>query len=123
MKRDDCPKFDFCNAPLCPKDEESMQHCAWFPDEDICPLRFVPEWVKRQRRIAKATDRCFERGCFTVRMLQRRCVIGKAIAGVDPDKGPPEDQETEWLETHPKIVVTDEMRERGKEAAQRNLGR
>jgi len=106
MKRDDCPKFDYCNVPLCPKDEESMQHCAWFPDEDICPLRFVPEWIKRQRRIAKATNRSFEAGCFTVRMLKRRCRITQGIKGADPDKGPPEEQEQDWLNAHPVLVPT-----------------
>jgi len=67
-------------------------------------LHDVPDWVKRQRKIAKicVTESA---GCFTLPMLERRCVIGKKISGIDPDMTEAERKEAEnnWLEKHPLI--------------------
>ena len=100
-----CPDFDECNAPLCPYDEQSVASCAWFPDEEICRRQKVPEWAKRQRRIAKKLERDWTRGSFTVRMLQRRCKITSAMRGANPDKGPATEQEEKWLQDHPELEV------------------
>jgi hypothetical protein len=85
---------------------------AWFADEPVCRLNDIPEWVKRQRKIAKTgTDTA---GCFTLPMLKRRCVIGKKISGIDPDEteSEREDAEKKWLEKHPPIKPkSDEERE------------
>jgi hypothetical protein len=67
-------------------------------------LHDVPEWVNRQRKIAK-TGAGETAGCFTLPMLERRCVIGKKITGIDPDGAETDREEAEkdWLEKHPPV--------------------
>jgi hypothetical protein len=45
---------------------------TWFPDEDICRLANIPEWVKRQRKISK---KAAPGGYFTLAMLRHDCRI------------------------------------------------
>ena len=48
-------------------------------------------------------------------MLERRCVIGKKISGIDPDgtETEREDAEKNWLEKHPLVKPkSDEEREK-----------
>jgi len=99
----DCKHFDECSAPLCPLDEGTAR-AVWFADETICRLQDVPEWVKRQRKIAK-TGVTAAAGCFTLPMLERRCVIGKKITGIDPDTADEErkNAENDWLVRHPPV--------------------
>jgi len=97
MSASDCPKFDACSAPICPKDAESTAHCAWFPDEDVCPLRDVPTWVRRQRRIAKAVGKNAAAGCFTAKMLAHPCVIRPGIKGLDPETAITESRVSAWV--------------------------
>jgi len=98
-----CKHFDHCSAPMCPKDVGAIK-TAWFANEPVCRLHDVPEWVKRQRRIAKTcTDETA--GFHTLPMLERRCVIGKKMAGICPD-GTDADREVaerNWLDRHPPI--------------------
>jgi len=99
---ENCKYFDGCSAPMCPRNSGAATS-VWFADEPVCRLHDVPEWVKRQRKIAKAgTDTA---GCFTLSMLERRCVIGKKICGIDPDAtgSELEDAERYWLEKHPPV--------------------
>jgi len=117
MGKKRCRYFEECNAPLCPNDESSAAHCSWFPGEEICRLQQHPAWVTRQHKIARKLPHDMESGCFTVRMLQRNCVMGSDFAGVDPDKGPAHEQEDVWLKKHPEYVPTEEHRERGKKLA------
>jgi len=112
MVKEECKYFDECSAPLCPIDEDSLQYGAWFPTEDTCRLQPLPEWVKRQRKIAKKIG--FEAGCFTVRMLQRKCNITVALKGIDPDRGPVKNYEGKWLEKHPEYNVTPQAKALGK---------
>ena len=92
----DCTKFSECSAPLCPLDK-TPEGSEWYPDEDIC-TKHSPDWVKVQRKIAERT-REPER-YFTYEMLNRNCVIGRAIAGLDPER--PRDEELKkWLAKHP----------------------
>ena len=107
----DCTYFDGCSAPICPMDADSVEYCAWFPDEEICRKADVPDWVRRQKKTAKKVDYDFERGCFTMRMLERKCMIKAGTTGVDPNKGDPHDLEDEWLENHPTLIITDAQRE------------
>lgn len=100
-RRMDCPRFDGCSAPICPISEDSMRNCAWFPDEDICPLRDVPSWVRRQRRIATAAGKDRDRGCFTAAMLSHPCVIGSAIKGLDPESEITARRAQEWISARP----------------------
>jgi hypothetical protein len=98
-----CKYFESCSAPLCPRDAWAAK-TAWFAGEPVCRLHGVPEWVKRQRKISK-TGADETAGCFTLPMLERRCVIGKKISGIDPGGTEAEREEAEknWLEKHPPV--------------------
>ena len=111
--RENCKYFDGCSAPICPRDKRAV-HTAWFVGEPVCRLHDVPEWVKQQRKIAKKAAK-ETAGCFTLPMLERRCIIGKKITGIDPDgdEAEREDAEKNWLEKHPPIKPkSDEEREK-----------
>ena len=113
--RNDCRYFDGCSAPLCPLDESSVSHAAWFPDEEICRLADSPEWVSRQKKISKKLT--FESGCFTVRMLERKCRFTSGQLGVDPAKGNPHNLEDAWLKEHPTYVPSEKQAEHSKKIA------
>ena len=94
-----CKYFDECSAPICPEDEASMKHCAWFPDEDVCrrgDFASTP-MVRNQKRIARATGKDFERGCFTVEMLSGVTKITRSIKGLDPETPASADRVKKWL--------------------------
>ena len=101
--RENCKYFDSCSAPMCPRSSGAAE-TVWFADEPVCRLHEVPEWVKRQRKIAK-TGADETAGYFTLSMLERRCVIGKKISGIDPDGTETEREvaERNWLEKHPPV--------------------
>jgi hypothetical protein len=108
-----CKYFVDCSAPMCPRDT-GLANTAWFADEPICRLHDVPEWVKRQRKIAK-TGVNETAGCFTLPMLERRCMIKKGLTGIDPDCTDLEWEvaEKRWLEKHPEMKpIPDEDREK-----------
>jgi hypothetical protein len=100
---ENCKHFEGCSAPVCPRDAGAAK-TAWFAGEPVCRLHDVPEWVKQQRKIAKTGGK-ETAGCFTLPMLERRCVIGKKITGIDPGGTEAEREEAErnWLDTHPQI--------------------
>jgi hypothetical protein len=81
-----------------------VAQAVWFADEPVYRLQDAPEWVKRQRKIAK-TGASAIAGCFTLPMLERRCVIGKKMAGIDPDATDAERKiaEQNWLCRHPPV--------------------
>jgi hypothetical protein len=114
----DCKYFDGCSAPLCPKDE-GIADRTWFPDEDMCRLADVPDWVKRQRKISR---RAAPGGYFTVAMLTHDCRINKRMKGIDPDGTDKERAacEAAWFTAHP--VITPEMREKNRAIGQKNKG-
>jgi hypothetical protein len=107
----DCKYFDGCSAPLYPKDE-GIANYTWFPDEDICRLSDVPDWVKRQRKVSRkaAPD-----GYFTLAMLKHDCRIAQGMKGIDPDGTDKEREKNEaaWFKAH--LVITAEERERLRE--------
>ncbi|WP_461257363.1 hypothetical protein [Treponema sp. R80B11-R83G3] len=108
-----CKYFDECSAPICPMDVGAAQP-VWFADEPVCRLQDVPEWVKRQRKIAKIGASAIA-GYFTLAMLERRCVIGKKMSGIDPDATDVERKTAEenWLCGHPTIkAITGVEREK-----------
>lgn len=78
-----CRHFNDCDAPLCPEDV-NLKQCLWFPSEPVCRLRDAPEWVGKQRIIArlKGIDR---EKYFTLRMLQRITEIDSQLEGADPE--------------------------------------
>jgi hypothetical protein len=104
----DCKYFDGCSAPLCPKDE-GVADRTWFPDEDICRLADVPEWVKRQRKVSR---KAAMGGYFTLAMLNHDCRISKGMKGIDPDGTDKERaaDEAAWFKARP--AITAEMREK-----------
>ena len=117
---DNCKYFDSCSAPMCPRDAGAAKK-TWFPGEPVCRLHDVPEWVKRQRKIA-GTGADETAGCFTLPMLERRCMIKKGIIGIDPDGTDSELKEAEkaWLEKHPeKKPIPEETRAKYKTQAER----
>jgi len=109
----DCPRFDSCDAPLCPLDEDRAKR-TWFPDEPICDRAGMgtTRFVKIQRRIAKAvvlTDTF-----FTVPMLEAVDRIRPETTGLDPDSNANrQHRELEWIKKHrrgPGRVWTPEAR-------------
>jgi hypothetical protein len=113
----ECKYFDGCSAPLCPKDTGN-EKCAWFADEEVCRLADVPEWVKRQRKVAK---KAALGGYFTLAMLKQDCRINAGIKGVDPNGTDKEraDDEAAWLRTHPVISAGERERNRALAAKSR----
>jgi hypothetical protein len=111
-----CKYFDGCSAPLCPRDE-GVADRTWFSDEDICRLRDVPEWVRRQRKVSR---RATPEGYFTMAMLNQGCRIAQGMKGIDPN-GSEEERaacEAAWFKSHP--VITAEERERNRALAAKN---
>ena len=107
----DCRYFDSCSAPLCPK-SDTVKTAAWFPDEEICRIQDVPNWVKQQKKIAK-TEANETAGCFTLAMLQQNCTIKTGIKGIDPNLTDTERKAAEkvWLDKHPaKKPISEERR-------------
>jgi hypothetical protein len=114
----DCNYFDGCSAPLCPGDEGAADR-TWFPDEDICRLKDVPGWVKRQRGVSR---KAAEGGYFTLAMLNHACRIPRGMKGIDPD-GSEEERaagEAAWFKAHP--VITAEEREKRRVTGLKNKG-
>jgi hypothetical protein len=114
----DCKYFDGCSAPLCPRDE-GVADRTWFPDEDICRLADVPEWVKRQRKVSR---KAAQGGYFTLAMLRHDCRIPKGMKGIDPD-GADEERaadEAAWFKARP--VITAENRGKKRAVGLKNKG-
>lgn len=117
--RKECQYYDDCSAPLCPLDPESLKHGIWYPDEEICQKRSVPDWVKVQRRIAKKTSDVDK--YFTFEMLARVYKVTQGIVGLDPDKEE-KPQLKRWLEKHPpKSSVKKELTEEEKAVLRERL--
>jgi len=101
----DCPRFDECDAPLCPMDEDRAKR-TWFPDEPICDRGGMgtTRFVKIQKRIAKAvvlTDTF-----FTVPMLEAVGGVKAGIAGLDPDSNADrQHREREWIKKHSRAPI------------------
>lgn len=115
MEKSECKYFEECSAPLCPEDGSSLENGCWFPDEEICRKGSPPEFVRRQKRIAKKLD--FDAGCFTKKMLEQKCKITSALKGIDPDKGCPHDLEDAWLKKHPAFIASEKMIQQSKKNA------
>jgi hypothetical protein len=82
MKKN-CKYYEFCNAPLCPLDEESLEEGIWYPDEEICKKRTSLKWIKNQKKIVKlGTPVDFY---FDYQMLNSLKKIRRGIKGKDPD--------------------------------------
>jgi len=93
-----CRHFDYCSAALCPLDPEHLKIGIWYPDEEICRLRTVPDWVRIQKKISKRTKD--NNTYYTYEMLNRNCRVGRGMLGLNPDKSE-EPQLEDWLKKHP----------------------
>ena len=98
LKSDQCRHFDCCSAPLCLLDEKHLKADIWYPDEEICRLKKIPDWIKRQKKIGKKTKD--KNTYYTYEMLNRNCKVGKGMTGLNPDKSE-ESQLEDWLKKHP----------------------
>ena len=98
FRSDQCRYFNSCSAPLCPSDAKHLKIEAWYPDEEICRLKTVPNWIKIQKKIAKKTKD--KNTYYTYEMLNRNCKVGSGMTGLNPDK-PEKPQLTAWLKKHP----------------------
>ena len=105
---DQCRHFDYCNAALCPLNEKYIK-ATWYPDEEICRLKSVPNWVKIQKKIAKKTKD--KNTYYTYEMLNRNCKVGTGMTGLNPDK-PEELQLIAWLEKHPQKKAISEKQKK-----------
>src|SRR3989304_2364142 len=78
-----CHHQRLCAAPLCPRDIYLGER-IWFPDEPICPIRSCPDWVRKQRKIARlpSADPALY---FSYRMLNRLGRIDRDLQGANPD--------------------------------------
>ncbi|MFO8101068.1 MAG: hypothetical protein R6U37_02700 [Dehalococcoidia bacterium] len=78
-----CRHYQNCDAPLCPEDP-NVRQCIWFPGEPVCRLKNAPEWVAKQRKIARLKG--IDSGkYFTVRILEKIREITPEIEGADPE--------------------------------------
>jgi len=78
-----CRAYESCAAPLCPKDV-NVGRCLWFADEPVCTLRKVPDWVRKQRRIARLPNTDPSK-YFTLHMLNATRRISRGLRGADPN--------------------------------------
>jgi len=98
LKSDQCRHFDSCSAPLCPLDEKHLKAGIWYPDEEICRLKKITDWIKRQKKIAKKTKD--KDTYYSYEMLNRNCKVGTGMTGLNPDIAE-EPQLIVWLKKHP----------------------
>ena len=108
-KSDQCRHFDYCSAVLCPSYPEHSKIGIWYPDEEICRLKAVPNWVKIQKKIVKKTKD--KNTYYTYEMLNRNCKVGTGMTGLNPDK-PEELQLIAWLEKHPQKKALSEKQKK-----------
>jgi hypothetical protein len=80
-------------------------------------LADIPEWVKRQRKIAK---KAASGSYFTLAMLQQDCRIARGVKGISPEGTDKERAAAEaaWLSSHP--AITEEEREKMRATGEKN---
>jgi len=108
VQAEGCPSFTVCSAPLCPLDV-ALDQRIWYPDESICARHGTSSdypWLKTQRKIARKT-RASDK-YYTFRMIERNCVVGRGMVGLDPNREE-KPQLERWLRIHPaKKKLTEE---------------
>lgn len=109
LKSDQCRHFDCCSAPLCLLDEKHLKADIWYPDEEICRLKKIPDWIKRQKKIAKKTKE--KDTYYTYEMLNRNCKVGNGMTGLNPDIAE-EPQLIAWLKKHPQKKALSEKQKK-----------
>ena len=109
ISSDQCRHFDYCSATLCPLDPEYLKIKIWYPDDEICRLKTVPNWVKTQKKIAKKTKD--KNTYYSYEMLSRNCKVGTGMTGLNPDK-PEKPQLAAWLKKHPQKKAISEKQKK-----------
>lgn len=77
----------------------------FYPDDEVCKFGSMNRGLlyRQQRKIQK---RAKERNtCYNRQMLERDCIVGRGMTGLDPDK-PEAPQYAQWKRKHPKISKT-----------------
>ena len=118
-----------CNNQICPMLKDNSRY-IWYSEEDACNN---PEYkdeltVINQKKIKKKKAE----GYFNFEMLNRRFVVKKGIAGIDPDVPESVDlrgqkavdnlyreREESWFNAHPEI--TDEQIEKRRITGMKNI--
>ena len=118
-----------CNNQICPMLKDNSRY-IWYSEEDACNN---PEYkdeltVINQKKIKKKKAE----GYFNFEMLNRRFVVKKGIAGIDPDVPEAVDlrgqkavdnlyreREESWFNAHPEI--TDEQIEKRRITGMKNI--
>ena len=74
-----CPKYDICFAPLCPRDMNTG--ATWYPTEPICSRKEYAtlDWVHNQKKIIKAVRPKDKDTFFTITDLSN---IRRVVAGI-----------------------------------------
>lgn len=114
MSEAQCPRYEGCDAPLCPLQAGLGNH-VWYPGEAICPLRKYTSlsWVRKQRRI-QALPEADADGFFTVAMLETISKVRKGLMGASPDDGHFADKR--WLEARAMAEAARERHRSGPES-------
>lgn len=78
-------EWNKCSAPLCPLDDYSLQHCVWYPGEEICHLEAMQQidWVAHQRKLNKEDDTRY----FTFPLLVKCAKVGIKDKGQEEPAG------------------------------------
>jgi hypothetical protein len=74
----DCKYFEACDAPMCPLGSDKP---VWYPGESVCKRLDAPDWVKRQRKVARKVT---AGGFWTKRMFEQDCRLSAGTKGLDP---------------------------------------
>ena len=100
MNAKDCEYFDTCNAHhrKLYRPSESLSHCIWYPDENICKRGGKELFIKQQRKLKKKSKHIYT--YFTYEMLNANRRLGNT-RGLDPNKAEAP-QLKKWLKDHPK---------------------
>jgi len=102
-KMEDCPRWDKCTAPLCPRDP-NIRKQIWYPDEEICRSQQCGglDWIRAQRKIKRRAENSED--YFTLPMLQQGCIVRTGIRGLNPNDSITRQaaQEKKWLIRHPR---------------------
>ena len=70
MTPEDCNRFDFCNANMCPLDA-GLSLAIWYADESVCKSQKHGQhrWIKKQRSIQRRKTASWLEKPITYQML------------------------------------------------------